>query len=315
MSNATESAVDIADLKFFLAAARTGGIGRAASELLTVPSNVSSRIRALEHELGVPLFQRHARGVSLTPAGEQLLPYAERIAQLMRELTQVVRDDQDPSGLVSIGAMESTAGLRLPSILAEFTSDCPRVDLRLLIDTTDALVDQVLNRRLDGAFVCGPVRVAELVSELVFVEHLALVTATTVASAEAALTARRPRILVLRAGCAYRGRLENLFAQRGLPSPEILELATLEGILGCIAAGMGTTLLPIGVVAASPLADSVKVHSLPAADARAATLFIRRADAVVTPAIGRFLSATHRSPCVALPASVSLVDGAERLIS
>lgn len=315
MPNGRDSAVDMTDLKFFLAAARTGGISRAAIELLTVPSNVSSRIRALEHELGVPLFQRHARGVSLTPAGEKLRPYAERIAQLMRELTQVVRDDQDPSGLMSIGAMESTAGLRLPSILAAFTSDCPRVELRLLIDTTEALVDQVINRRLDGAFVCGPVRLAELVSEVVFVEHLALVTATTVADAEAALTQRRPRILVLRAGCAYRARLENLYEARGLPRPEILELATLEGILGCVAAGLGTTLLPIGVVAASPVADAVKIHSLPAADACAATLFIRRADALVTPAVGRFLSATHRARCVAFPASASLADDAERLIS
>ncbi|AHK32095.1 LysR family transcriptional regulator [Rhodococcus opacus PD630] len=297
--------MDIGDLSFFLAVARAGGISRASKELLTVQSNISSRIRALEDELGVELFRRHARGVTLTNSGERLLPYAEQITQLVREVTQVVSDDHEPGGRLAIGSMETTAGLRLPGVLAAFSEECPRVDFTLATDTTDALTTQVLEHRLDGAFVCGPVRHPGLVSEQVFIEQLVLVSGVRVADLDSALAdGGRHKLLVLRAGCAYRARLERLFEQHGVPSPNVLEFGTLEGILGCAAAGMGVTLLPLGVVTTSPLAVALKVHHLAPADSRAETLFIRRKDSTMSAAMSRFLFHTHDS---SRPASLKSV--------
>ena len=288
--------MDIGDLNFFLAVARAGGISRASKELLTVQSNISSRIRALEDELGVELFRRDARGVTLTNSGERLLPYAEQITQLVREVRQVVSDDRDPGGRLAIGSMETTAGSRLPGVLAAFGEECPRVDFTLATDTTDALTTQVIEHRLDGAFVCGPVRHPDLVSEQVFIEQLVLVSGVRVADLDSVMTdGRRHRVLVLRAGCAYRARRERLFEQHGVPSPDVLEFGTLEGIRGCAAAGMGVTLLPLGVVTTSPLAAALKVHHLAPADSRAETLFIRRTDSTMTPAMSRFLFHTHES--------------------
>lgn len=297
--------MDVTDLNFFLAVARTGGVSRASTELLTVQSNVSSRIRALEDELGVPLFRRHARGMTLTPSGQLLVPYAERITALMRELTQVVRAEGEPCGRVAIGSMESTAGLRLPEVLGSFSTQCPNVDLTLSIDTTEALIGQVADQRLDGAFVCGPVRHPELVAEPVFVEQLVVVSDATATDLDAALMRRDPpRILVLKAGCAYRARLEKLYEDRELAAPGILELSNLDGILGCVAAGMGTTLLPLAVVAASPMAPTIKIHQVPPETARAQTVFVRRRDAAETAAIARFLAcaraATPKEPLQAV---------------
>ena len=67
--------MDATDLKVFEAVARHGSMNRAAAELNTVQSNVTARVRALELELGVLLFQRHARGVKVTPAGRRMLPF------------------------------------------------------------------------------------------------------------------------------------------------------------------------------------------------------------------------------------------------
>ena len=187
--------MDIGDLNFFLAVARAGGISRASKELLTVQSNISSRIRALEDELGVELFRRDARGVTLTNSGERLLPYAEQITQLVREVRQVVSDDRDPGGRLAIGSMETTAGSRLPGVLAAFGEECPRVDFTLVTDTTDALTTQVIEHRLDGAFVCGPVRHPDLVSEQVFIEQLVLVSGVRVADLDSVMTdGRRHRV-------------------------------------------------------------------------------------------------------------------------
>src|SRR5262249_29394693 len=100
--------MELSDLHTFRTVARYGGITRAAAELNTVQSNVTTRIRALESEIGVPLFERHARGMTLTDAGRRLLPYAERLSALSREALNVARDDGTPKGPLAIGSMETT---------------------------------------------------------------------------------------------------------------------------------------------------------------------------------------------------------------
>src|SRR5215468_12702457 len=106
--------MELLDLKTFAAVARCGGITRAAGELHTVQSNVTNRIRALETEVGVPLFERHARGMRLTDAGRRLLPYTDRLNALSNEALAAARDDGVAKGPLAIGSMETTAAVRPP---------------------------------------------------------------------------------------------------------------------------------------------------------------------------------------------------------
>jgi DNA-binding transcriptional LysR family regulator len=278
--------MELSDLRVFLAVARTNGITKAAEELHTVQSNVSARIHALEKELGVTLFRRHARGVALTSAGEQLLPYAERITRLVGEIYRVVGDTADPRGALRVGSMETTAGLRLPSVMSAFARDCPHVDLSLETGPTEDLVRAVLDFRLEGALVTGPVRQAELVETTVFVEELVLVTAPWIEDPESLM--RGPRILVFRTGCSYRRRLESILHARGALGVRCQEFGTLEGILGCITAGMGISLLPAAVVERHAAEQRVRLHPLSGDEGRAETVFIRRADTPPSPALARF---------------------------
>ncbi|MGV4927517.1 LysR family transcriptional regulator (plasmid) [Streptomyces sp. BHT-5-2] len=280
--------MELSDLRVFLAVARTRGITRAAQELHTVQSNVSARIHALEKELGAPLFRRHARGVALTHVGERLLPYAERVGRLVDEARQVVGDETDPRGPLRIGALETTAGLRLPGVLAAFAEDCPRVDLSLATGPTEQLVRDVLEFRLDGALVSGPVRQPDVVETPVFEERLVLLTARRATDLDAVLT--DPRILVFRTGCSYRRRLESILEARGAVGVRCMELGTLDGILGCVAAGMGVSLLPAAVVERHTARAQVQVHDLPDGEARVRTVFVQRADAPPLPALTRFLT-------------------------
>ena len=280
--------MELSDLRIFLAVARTHGITKAAQELHTVQSNVSARIHALEKQLGTPLFRRHARGVALTNAGEQLLPYAERISRLVDEAQHVIGDETDPCGPLRIGSMETTAGLRLPAVLVAFAEDCPRVDLSLITGPTDQLVRDVLEYRLDGALVSGPVRRPDMLETPVFEERLVLVTARRVADLDDVM--RDPKILVFRSGCSYRRRLESILQARGAVSVRCIEFGTLEGILGCIGAGMGVSLLPAAVVERHVSREQVRVHELPEEEARAQTVFVQRVDAPPSPALTRFLT-------------------------
>lgn len=280
--------MEVNDMAFFLAVAEAGGISHASKKLHTVQSNISTRIKSLEDELGVELFRRHARGVTLTNAGQAFMPYAERVTALMREAAQVVSDEANPTGTLAIGAMESTAGLRLPEILAAYTTHCPRVDFTLTTATTKELTQMVLTHQIDGAFVDGPIRHEDLTGEVAFIEELVLVSAQHHTDLDEVFSESQ-RMMVLRSGCAYRARLEAIVAHHGKTQSDIFEFGSLEGILGCVGAGMGITLLPIGTVTASSSASRLRMHHLPAHLARAETTFIRRADATLSPAMSQFM--------------------------
>jgi DNA-binding transcriptional LysR family regulator len=274
--------MELSDLVTFSTVARLGGITRAADELNTVQSNVTQRVKALEAEIGTALFERHSRGMTLTGAGRRLLPYAQRMAALAREAVLAARDDGEPKGPLSIGSMETTAAVRLPLLLAEFHRRFPAVRLTLRTAPTADLVAAVLDGTLDGAFVAGPIEHAELTSTTAFREELVLVTAprwTSLAGLRAGTPESGPTALVFRTGCTYRQRLEQVFSEFGWPSAARFELGTLDGMIGCVAADMGVTLLPRAVVERSDQNGNVSIHTLNAAQSRVETLFIQRRSA------------------------------------
>lgn len=283
--------MDLTDLAVFAAVARTGGITRAARTLNTVQSNVTARVRHLEHELGVELFERHSRGVTPTTAGRRLLDYADRIAHLVEDARRATTDGLAAGTTLDIGALETNAAVRLPPVLAAFTRANPGVDVTLSTGTTRQLIERVLARDIEGALVAGPVRHAGLDEIAVFEEELVLVTPAGIGKSDVlgAAADRQPKVVVFRAGCSYRRLLEELLARHGASSPRLLEFGTLDGIIGCVAAGLGVTLLPRAAVVAARRGANVTIHALPAAQSRVATVFISRSDAYKSQALQSFI--------------------------
>ncbi len=281
--------MNAADLRVFEAVARCGSMNRAAVTLNTVQSNVTARVRDLEQSLGCRLFDRSRNGVSLTPAGQRLLPYAHRIERLLADAARAARDDGAPRGQLTIGSLETTAAVRLCPVLAGFAASNPEVDLTLRTGTTCELVHTILDRQMDGAFVCGPVHHFELEEESVFREELAFIAAPGVRSVGEAMVGGEVRIIVLRAGCSYRQRLENVLARRGIPVPRTMEFGTLEAIFACVSAGLGVTLLPRTLIGPVCADGRVSVHALPAPEALVETVFIRHRDIFQSSALRAFL--------------------------
>ncbi|CAG9272514.1 LysR family transcriptional regulator [Paraburkholderia unamae] len=287
--------MDSGDLTYFAAVARTGSITKAALFLDTVQSNVTQRIRRLEEELGVPLFHRHGRGVSLTPAGSQLLPYASQIDHMMVEARRAIVSESTPGGILRIGSMESTAAARLPDALVDYALEYPRVDISLSTGTSQSLIEDVLERRIEGALVCAPVDHVDLVSEGLVTEELVVVTAPWVRHAQHdhrypwAESRGELKIAILRHGCAYRERLERLLIRRGVTSIKRMELGTLDGLLGCVRAGLAISLLPRSVVAPMAEAGKIAIHALPDDEGVAETLLVRRRDVFLSLALKCFI--------------------------
>ncbi|MFF9021932.1 LysR family transcriptional regulator [Streptomyces eurythermus] len=127
-----EQRVELRQLRYFLAVAEEGGFGRAAERLNIVQSAVSQRIRALERSLGVVLFDRSSRRVSLSSAGERLLPEARAVlaaADRAREVAAGILAGTE--GVLRLGTVQ-VPGDRLYRALAELAALAPRVRVRLV---------------------------------------------------------------------------------------------------------------------------------------------------------------------------------------
>ncbi|NLR97696.1 LysR family transcriptional regulator [Rhizobium sp. P38BS-XIX] len=270
--------MDISDLRVFEAVSRHGSMNRAAQELNTVQSNVTARIRVLEEELGVSLFQRHARGVSTTPAGQRILPFVGRITKLLADARSAAQDDGEPNGALVLGSLETTTALRLSPLLSHFARTYPEVRLVVTTGTTRRLIDDVVECKLEGAFVAGPVSHPDLDQEVVFQEELVLITSRAIHAMDDLAKVLDLRTIVFQIGCSYRQRLETLLAEMGIVTAKPLEFGSLDAIISCVAAGVGIALLPKGIVAAAWQEGRIAVHELSPDRALVDTVFVRRKD-------------------------------------
>jgi len=219
-----------------------------------------------------------------------LLPYALKIARLLIEARSATLDEGTPQGTLVIGSLETTAALHLTELLSTFVAAHRQVDLTLQTGTTCELLKKVLDLQIEGAFVCGPVVHPALEVERAFVEELVLLGAGSIGSFDALAENGDLRIVVLRRGCSYRQRLEDVLARQGIPTPRVLEFGTLEAVVGCVAAGLGVTLLPRALI--GPVwREGLLMHALPPHDGVVETVFVRRRDSYLSSALAAFLEA------------------------
>ena len=115
-----------------------------------------------------------------------------------------------------------------------------------------------------------------------------MVTAPSVRGLHELARAHALKLLVLRVGCSYRQRLETVLASRGIVDARTQEFGSLDAIVGCVAAGLGITLLPLSVMAAAARIGEVALHALPH-EATVDTLFIRRRDGFTSSALAAFI--------------------------
>lgn len=268
--------MDSTALATFLAVARQGSVTAASLELHTVQSNVTLRLKQLEADFDVALFERHSRGVRLTAAGARLLVYAERLQALAAEARAAVADTGAVRGSLRIGSMETTAAVRLPGLLAGFYQAYPEVQIEVRTGPTAELLEHVLAHRLDGALVAGPIHHPDLVVRSAFSEELVLVSARGTGGMSERLAQHRLTVITFRQGCSYRQRLDAEFIQRGWLPYRRLEMGTVEGILGCVAGNVGVTVLPRSVVESSPSQQALRIEPLAPEPLRVETLFVRR---------------------------------------
>jgi DNA-binding transcriptional LysR family regulator len=126
-------------MRSFLAVADAGSVTAAAGRLHRTQSAVSLQVKRLEESLGQPLFQRQARGVVLTPRGEQLVPYARRVVALLDEAAVALRE-KPLVGPVRVGISDEYSGTVLPRALAAFDERHEGVQVSVRVDHSTAQI-------------------------------------------------------------------------------------------------------------------------------------------------------------------------------
>jgi DNA-binding transcriptional LysR family regulator len=267
--------MDLADLEIFRAVVRAGGVTRAAEKLNRVQSNVTTRVRQLEADLGVQLFIREGKKLHLSSEGKLLLDYADRLLDIAHQAREAVQDAK-PRGLLRLGAMESTASVRLPVPMNEYLSRYPEVTLELRTGTARDLATAVREGELDAALVAEPIADAPFEKIPMYDEELVIIANANHPPIKSPSDLNGRSVLVFEAGCSYRKRMDDWFASGGEMFGRIIEISSYNTMLGCAVAGMGISMVPRIVLKTFPDVKLLSVHAMAPEFSIAPTVFVRR---------------------------------------
>jgi DNA-binding transcriptional LysR family regulator len=245
--------MEVRQLEIFRTLAGELNFTRTAERVNTVQSNVTAQIKALEDELGTKLFDRLAKSVVLTDAGQRFLPYAERVLCTMDEGVRMVKAGSEPEGTLRIGAPESVLTYRLPEILKRFQKTYPKVELQFRPYLDGSVVAELENGRLDVAIIMSKnnewpqMKSLKLGLERIMVlgepgHPLAKLKTVTPEDLEG------QTLLLTECGCGYRLKFDRALAAANVKPANVTEFTSVEAIKQCMMAGMGLGVLPEIVV-------------------------------------------------------------------
>lgn len=254
--------MNLNDLKIFEAVAIHGSFTKAADVMYTVQSNVTARIKTLEEELETQLFTRTSRKVSLTTSGHTFIQYARQISHMIDEAKKEIKKSDQIGGHLCIGCIETTLVFKAPGILSNFLKVYPHIDLEFKSDSRSKLIDDVLNYKLDAAFVSVPIHSSQLEQVHIKEDELVIVSSLEEKSINQILKKENLSIVVFDQGCVYRARLEAMLNARGIIEYKSMVLNSIEGIVNFVEAGLGITILPVELIEQYYSSRKLKIFKL-----------------------------------------------------
>lgn len=247
----------LTQLRAFLTASRTGSFSSAARQMAMTPASVSELVRRLEEESGMELFVRHTKGLELTAAGEELVPFAEQSvagadsgAQALQSIGSLA------GGVASFGLLRNAQHYRLSDLLQRFHERYPRVRARLVALSSTDIAAAVSSGELEAGLVVLPIedeglRVTPLLrDEVVYVsaDPTHLHGPKTIEDLAAA------QLILYDAHSGWRDPTRRQLGQRaqlaGVRIEPLLEVEHVEAAVALAASGAGDTYLPRAVTLA-----------------------------------------------------------------
>jgi DNA-binding transcriptional LysR family regulator len=233
-------------LRVFRSVARHLNFRQAAEELLLTQPAVTQQIKALESELDAALFDRTGGRVTLTPAGHTLLPFAEKLSELSQQAREAVADTVGgTAGRLAIAASQTIGQYLLPRLLAGFLKEHPRVEITVLGGNTMAVLEALVEHRVQLALIEGPAMRRDVKVEPFMDDYMVCVVPPghEWADEDIDVADLRPATLVTRElGSGSRRIVEQALEDAGLPTRELrigMTFDSTEGLLSAVEAGLG----------------------------------------------------------------------------
>lgn len=241
--------MDLGQLETFLVVAREKSFSRAAERLYRTQPAVSLALKRLEEELGETLLDRTTKGGTLTDAGATLLPLAQRMLDLRKQILDTFGSLKGlQQGRLNIGANESVSEFLLPGVLLAYQQAHPAIRIQAYRQSSERIPAEVLERRLDVGFVSYDPMHPELQSEVILRDHMVLVVPPghkLARKKEISLEALgRETFVAHNAITPTRNAIIDLFARLGTPLRITMELGSLATIQEFVALGAGLAILP-----------------------------------------------------------------------
>ena len=245
--------MNLQQLRYFLAIARTGGFTQAARDLHVTQPTVSSGLAELEKLLGVRLFNRGGRRVDLTMEGRSLLSYAVQVEDLLEEAEdRLRRGDTEAGGGFQFGAIDAAVIYLLPEILHSYRDAFPHIELSTQVAPSQYLVEDLLMKRSEFALISLPFEHPKIETIALVRDEMPLVVGAEHRFAgrrvSAHSVAAEPLILFHRDSVSRR-IVDERFAELGVTPRVAMEMRSPEAMRKLVEAGLGISFLPRMTVA------------------------------------------------------------------
>ncbi|WP_237762863.1 LysR family transcriptional regulator [Paenibacillus sp. A3] len=236
--------IDIRQFQSFKAVAELNSFTKAAHALQYSQATITSHIQQIEHEIGVPLFDRLGKQIKLTMVGEELYHYVVELLTAYSKIKQISSDDSTVKGQLRIGASATLTVYKLGPMLSKYKKKYPEVTISLINDHCSALRQRLHSGELDIAItlepqVCDPQLITEIYSEepLVFVgESNHSIKTIEESNGECIIFSEK--------NCSLRRFFEEYLIQKGIDTCNYLEFNSMETMKECVVSGLGISLMP-----------------------------------------------------------------------
>jgi LysR family hydrogen peroxide-inducible transcriptional activator len=307
--------MELHQLRYFVAVAREGSMTRAAASLFLAQPTLSVQIRKLEQDVGAPLFERLARRVQLTAAGEAFLEHAERaLAEVERGRERVAEVAGVRQGRVSVGVLPSVGAHLLPAVLAAFRAEHPGVVVRIVEHDVSREFEQLVQSgELDMAVTRMPVTLAGLGSQTLVREPVVALVPPDHPVRDRSEVALRELadadFVCMRSGYGLRELADQLCVGAGFAPRVVIETGQLSIVQGMVRSGIGVALLP-------RLAATGAEHVVPLSDAGARRELgvVWRRTAPSSPPVAAFLDRLLASAMAPIAHQTFQSDGPDRTV-
>jgi DNA-binding transcriptional LysR family regulator len=241
--------MDIRQLKTFITVAKLNSFTQTANQLGYVQSSITSQIQLLEKELGIRLFERLGKKISLTSEGKEFLSYAKQFLDLWEEAKSVASASDAIKGTLSIGVVESVCAFKLPKLLKEYNKCYPNVEIILKTSNSRKLQSSLIENEIDVAILLdSKISSPEFIIEFKQQEPVSLLATPDHPLARKNFVypedLSEHSLLLTRQGCFFRNVFEKVLVDTNVASKITLDTSNIQTIKQLAILGFGITLLP-----------------------------------------------------------------------